>query len=77
MLNVFDNTASRNCARKMKEMGFFGDYIIAVRTSSSERRRVILKALRLGWLKSSIVRLGMWKITPQGFHFWEHIFNQL
>lgn len=76
MINIFDNNNARNCARKMKEMGFFGDYIITTRTTPN-RLSLIRIALRAGWLKSSINRFESWRKTPQGFHFWANIFYQL
>ena len=75
MINVFDNTTARDCARIMKEMGFFGDYIIAARTSP-KRLSLIRGALRNGWFKSSIARL-CWKDTPQGFHFWNIMYQKI
>lgn len=76
MINLFDNIQSIDCARRMKKMGFFGDYIIATR-SMPLNMFIMSKALSLGWLKSSIARIKNLEETPQGYYFWMRILRQL
>jgi len=70
------NYIGNNISRRIKGMGFFGDYILAKRLQynhpyafhynddSNTLRMVIDRSIR-------------WSMTPQGSKFWVDIYNKL
>jgi hypothetical protein len=62
-------------ARKMKKMGFFGDYILAKRLQPSFRYSIFetTKLPLRGFIDSTL----RWVDTPQGSKFWADIYRAI